>query len=129
MQCKVYLNEARGSFFGFKTPTDRGSLADDPELIMCMKFDVPDHFANVTPYMDIDYPDGLDHVFKELNVDYPLTDWAKDYRERRLRSLSVGDVVVLGETAWAVESCGWRRITTDELQSAIIEEKEEGARL
>ncbi|UVK59879.1 hypothetical protein SEA_ALEEMILY_139 [Gordonia phage Aleemily] len=32
------------------------------------------------------------------------------YRERGLRSLSVGDVVVVGETAWACEPLGWKRV-------------------
>jgi hypothetical protein len=31
----------------------------------------------------------------------------------------VGDVVVLGETAWACASVGWTPISTDELRAAL----------
>jgi hypothetical protein len=53
----------------------------------------------------------LNRAFRELNIDSPTTDWAKDYRASRNRSLSKGDVVVFGETAWACESVGWKQIS------------------
>ena len=52
----------------------------------------------------------LEHVFDQLNVDEPAEEWARDYRTRRNRSLSKGDVVVFGETAWSCESVGWKQI-------------------
>jgi len=52
----------------------------------------------------------LEHVFHELNVDDLTEDWARDYRANRNRSLSMGDVVVFGETAWSCESVGWKQI-------------------
>ncbi len=33
--------------------------------------------------------------------------WPREYRQRGLRSLSIGDVVVVGETAFAVASAGF----------------------
>ena len=41
----------------------------------------------------------LEMAFEEFNVG--TGDLAQRYRDRRLRSLSVGDVVTAGETAWA----------------------------
>jgi hypothetical protein len=52
----------------------------------------------------------LEHVFDQLNVDDPTEGWALVYRANRNRSLSKGDVVVLGETAWSCESVGWKPV-------------------
>jgi hypothetical protein len=56
-------------------------------------------------------------IFEQLNIAArccapPKADWAIEYRRRGNRSLSVGDVVVIGEQAWAVENYprGWRHI-------------------
>lgn len=53
----------------------------------------------------------LDIVYEQLNIDEPKADWAIDYRARRNRSLSVGDVVVVGEQAWAVTSWGFTPVS------------------
>ncbi|TXH22919.1 MAG: hypothetical protein E6R06_15965 [Mycobacterium sp.] len=58
-------------------------------------------------------------VFDELNVDDPSTEWAQQYRRDRNRSFSVGDVVVLGETAWACASFGWDSISAEQLRDAL----------
>ncbi|RAV17491.1 hypothetical protein DQP57_00245 [Mycobacterium colombiense] len=50
-------------------------------------------------------------VFSQLNKDDPGTTWAQEYRRNGNRSLSVGDVVVIGETAYACEPMGWKRVT------------------
>jgi hypothetical protein len=50
-------------------------------------------------------------VFQQLNVDEPVQPWAIEYRRKRHRSLSVGDVVIVGETAWAVEPLGFKQVT------------------
>lgn len=63
--------------------------------------------------------DVLRTVFDELNVDDPSTEWAQQYRRDRNRSFSVGDVVVLGETAWACASFGWDSISADQLRAAL----------
>lgn len=52
----------------------------------------------------------LEIVFYQLNMDYPTSKWAKKYRRQRHRSLSVGDVVMIADQAWAVEPLGWRRL-------------------
>ena len=54
-----------------------------------------------------------------LNVDHADTDWALRYRLAGYRSLSVGDVVTLAETAWACAPCGWTQLTTDQLSAAL----------
>ena len=58
----------------------------------------------------------LDIVWGQLNVDYPKADWAIKYRAERNRSLSMGDVVMLGESAWTPMFVGWRRVTDLVLQ-------------
>lgn len=50
-------------------------------------------------------------VFDQLNRDVPSTDWGRAHRRRHDRSLSVGDVVTIGDQAWAYERTGWRRVT------------------
>lgn len=40
----------------------------------------------------------------------------------RVRSLSVGDVVIIGENAYACEGLGWRLLTSDEVRSFTIKE-------
>lgn len=62
---------------------------------------------------------ALETIFDELNEE-PNTTWAQDYRAAGNRSLSVGDVVVLGETAWVVAPVGYARVSTDELATAIV---------
>ena len=53
----------------------------------------------------------LNIVFEQLNIDEPQADWAVRYRAERNRSLSVGDVVVVGEQAWAVERWGFTPVS------------------
>src|SRR5690242_7870475 len=58
----------------------------------------------------------LDFVYRQLtNTDDPDTDWddldwANRYRADE-RALDIGDVVIVGEQAWAIESIAWRRVT------------------
>lgn len=56
---------------------------------------------------------------RQLNIDDPDQPWAIKYREAGHRSLSGGDVVAIGETAWAVAARGGDLITADELHAAI----------
>ena len=62
---------------------------------------------------------ALETVFEQLNIDDPDQPWAITYREAGNRSLSVGDVVVIGETAWAVAGSGWELLNADQLHDAI----------
>jgi hypothetical protein len=58
----------------------------------------------------------LSTVLEQLTTDDPRAEWAVQYRTQYNRSLSVGDVVVVGETAWAVEPFGWRPVTVQASQ-------------
>lgn len=53
----------------------------------------------------------LSIVADQLNRDAPKALWGKDHRFRRDHTLSVGDVVTIGDQAWAHERTGWRRVT------------------
>ena len=96
---QVWLNEADGglNFLGYK----------------------PDHPLRLATeyYIDAELlQDGTPHAvlnaaFEQLNIDNPTEAWAKEYRIDRNRSLSVGDVVMVGETAYACESIGWKAVS------------------
>lgn len=58
----------------------------------------------------------LDIVWDQLNIDAPTASWAVEYRQRRNRSLSVGDVVSVGEQAWAVGVVGWTLVSIESSQ-------------
>lgn len=65
---------------------------------------------------------ALNEIYEQLNVGgdmVPATEYTKRYRANQFRSLSVGDVVVLGETAWAVDRFGFQIIPTDALTDAL----------
>ncbi|OBB87555.1 hypothetical protein [Mycolicibacterium peregrinum] len=62
---------------------------------------------------------ALETIFEELNIDEPTTMWAQQYHLTGHRSLSVGDVVRIGNTAWACASSGWNPLTADQLAAAI----------
>lgn len=111
MQTTVYLNTTRDAGFGFANPFT------PPAVKRAIDFDLP---------LDYDQPHvfdrALEQVFEQLNIGgdlVPATDWTLRYRNARNRSLSVGDVVVLGEMAYAVADMGFERITTDDLTSAL----------
>ncbi len=90
---KVYLNtNERESFL-------RGYVPGDP-LRLAATWTTPQHNPG----------EELNRASRELNIDEPTTDWARQYRADRNRSLSVGDVVVFGETAWACEKVGWTQV-------------------
>lgn len=57
-----------------------------------------------------DHYAALEHVFEQLNVGgdlIPATDWCKEYRAAGNASLSVEDIVVLGDKPWYCASAGW----------------------
>lgn len=106
MRVTVYLNEGPGRFFKFDPAEAR--------LLLAAAFELDPK----------DWPVEhlLSHIYEQLNVGGDMveaTEWTERYRANRNRSLSVGDVVVLGETAWAVASFGFDRITTEALQGAM----------
>lgn len=91
---KVYLNtNERDSFM-------RGYQHGDP-LRLAATWNTSQNNPN----------EELNRAYHQLNVDAPTEQWARDYRANRNRSLSKGDVVVFGETAWSCESVGWKQIS------------------
>ena len=109
---KIYTNDGPDHWFGF--------LKSDPELTLVFKLNIgwEDPYTGRFPF------DLLEFVFEQTNIGE--TDFAKEYRAKQLRSVSVGDVVVVGETAFACESVGWKKITTEQLENAIINDDTEG---
>ena len=106
----IYLNEAPNSFLGFNRINPASCAAP--------------------PRSNCPYPTGtrpqrsaidaaLAQVFEQLNIDTPTAAWAQQYRAAGNRSLSVGDVVAIGETAWAVASFGWTPVSAEQLSAAI----------
>ena len=61
----------------------------------------------------------LERIFAELNAEQPTDEWAIHYRTNGNPSLSVGDVVVLGEMAWACATAGWSPISTAAFTGAL----------
>lgn len=61
----------------------------------------------------------LELIFEQLNIADPDQPWAHKYRLAGHRSLRVGDVVVIGETAWACASSGWKLLTAERLHDAL----------
>jgi hypothetical protein len=49
-------------------------------------------------------------IVHQLDAERPMSEWASEYR-RRHRGLLTGDVVIVGEQAFAYERCTWRPIT------------------
>ena len=62
---------------------------------------------------------ALEVIFEQLNIDVPEHDWAIAYRQVGHRSFSVGDVAVVGETAFACDPGGWTVISADDLNTAL----------
>jgi hypothetical protein len=115
---QVFLNTSRDAYNGFINDYS------PPSVHLALKIQLDDTIAhNVFDGAPVQ---ALELVFDQLNMgaDYR---WAMQYRADGNRSLSTGDVVVIGETAWAVEDFGWRRITTDQLLDAINQHRHAAA--
>jgi len=108
----VYLNESPNRHWGF---TNHQPLP--AELHQAASFEL-EIIGEHVPAHELSTA-ALEVVFEQLNIDEPDQDWALRYRLAGHRSLSAGDVVVAGETAWLCESVGWKRLTTDELSAAL----------
>jgi len=102
---KVYLNEGDDWFQPFD--------ANTAQLRLAATFDID---PSGDPKTD------LHDIFEQLNVGgglVPAEDYTTTYRNAGNRSLSVGDVVILGEIAWTVARYGWDTISTHDLTHAI----------
>jgi hypothetical protein len=104
----VYLNEAPSQSLGF-------GRFEPAKLVTAAQF--PLTFTGQPSNETIKA--ALELVFEQLNIDTPDQPWALKYRLDRRRSLSVGDVVVIGETAWACAPVGWDALSTDQLTAAL----------
>ena len=105
----VYLNDGPYQFFGFD-PSGPARLRLVARFGVELAAHVPtDHLAAGV----------LEIVFEQLNIDRPQHRWARDYRAVGYRSLSVGDVVAVGETAWACAAVGWQPLSTEAVHSAL----------
>lgn len=107
MPARVYLNR---DFLH-----DPKALADGC-LYPVLRFELP--VPAGAPPSAAAITDTLETVFEQLNIDEPTETWALKYRLAGHRSLSVGDVVCIGETAWAVDISGWQTITSAQLAAA-----------
>jgi hypothetical protein len=109
---RIYLNDGPDSFRGNNLTTAALRLAASFDL------DPPQHSVSLSPVL---ITGVLEAIFEQLNVGgdlVPATDWTVAYRAAGNRSLSVGDVVVLGELAYAVERFGFRAVPTADLLAA-----------
>lgn len=67
-----------------------------------VEFDLPDS--------EKDHLKVLEHIFEQLNVGGDLVKaepWCEEYREAGNASLSVDDVVILGDKPWYCARFGW----------------------
>jgi hypothetical protein len=104
----VYLNEGPNMLWKYET-------GDKLELVLAFETDMPVVDRSVETLLEI--------IWEQLNFrgDLPRAPWARRYfgwsedgstrdMAKTHRSLSMGDVVTLGETAWSPISMGWTRV-------------------
>lgn len=70
------------------------------------------------PTLDRVYAAANSHP-EEMFVTGDALPFVQGYRDAHLRSLSVGDVVMIGEVAYACERVGWKEITGVALARAL----------
>lgn len=140
---QIFHNISRDASFGLNTVFETGTEA--PEGVTATK--LPDGRVMWKRQGQGDERHGLVWVFQyEVERTESMTDWvilgeafetfnigegglARDYRARKLRSLSVGDVVVIDNQAWSCESAGWaarggrelRTLASDQAEKVIRE--------
>lgn len=114
---EVYHNQSRDGFFGlnavFADGGKRQALTDDERHPLVKVFEYDTEFQpgpNGALYV-------CERAFEEFNIGEG--ELAQAYRANRLRSLSVGDVLILGAgidpVAYSCESCGWAERNPAEL--------------
>lgn len=70
---------------------------------------------SVLPVNPEDIKGHINDIFSTLNIGTPHKELANEWRAKGLRSLSVCDVVVVGEMAWRCEPQGWSIIDSAEI--------------
>jgi hypothetical protein len=99
----IYHNISRDAFFGFNYGNEDGNSPH--YLVKVFKFD--------SSRLRGDSAGILAGCFHEFNVgETPL---AAEYRARRLRSLSVGDIVDIDGRAYSCERVGWKPVNGSQM--------------
>lgn len=104
----VYLNDSRDSMLGFDPTT--------AQLHPATRFTLP------APTDSQAMRAMLESIYLQLNVGGDIvtaTAYTERYRSEGNRSLSVGDVVVIGETAFAVARFGFDTVSSAALSTAL----------
>jgi len=104
-QVRVYLNQNTECFMYGHRPGD--------QLVLAVSWDEPDFIPTLRGPERLQWkfePEFrlLGKVFGELNRDNPAFAWGRKYRDDGNRSLSVGDLVIIGDRPFACEGFGWR---------------------
>jgi hypothetical protein len=120
MRIKTYLNEGPGMFWKYQ-PGDR--LAAGPTVTLADT--TPADFPGLTPEQ-IDF-EVADRVWIVGNKQ--VADHAGDWWPRTVRSLSVGDVLIIGEAAYAVASVGFEPVERFALDVSLSEYAKPNERL
>lgn len=117
MMISIFHNISRNADAGLNRPRRGAAPADRHPLIQVFTFTMPRE--KLTAIHDTEDRRQaicdrlLDIIYREFNVG--TSELAAAYRARKLRSLSVGDVVMLDSRIYACEPAGWRRVTYDDL--------------
>lgn len=106
----VYLNESRDSYLGFDPMTAQ------LRLVARFLIPAPESAAALTA--------ALEDIYVQLNVGGELVaaaDYTLEYRAAGHRSVSVGDVLVIGESAFTVARFGFDSLPAGELSAATAQ--------
>jgi len=105
---QVFLNDAHGSFSGFDEVNAR--------LRPAAVFDIAAPSDSAALFV------ALEDIFTQLNVGgdvFAATEYTTKYHAAGNRSLSVGDVVVVGESAYSVARCGFAALSGAAVGAAL----------
>ena len=113
MRVQTYINEGPGMFLGYE-PGDL--LVKGPLVYLDEDRIVTGHPRNWKEAEDIDVM-WLEHVWaigNRVARDHEGITWPSN-----VRSLSMGDVAVIGERAYSIASVGWEPIDTGDLLRSL----------
>lgn len=114
MKVQTYINEGPGMLWAYR-PGDR--LAVGP--VVALADPAPSTWAGLTAeQIDAEIADRVWVVGNRRSRDADGVAWP-----RNVRSLSTGDVIVIGEQAWTVASVGWERVDVGDLLRSLDPEQ------
>lgn len=106
LHAAVYLNEARDRrWVGFTTPEPT-----DLHLAGRFELEINDELRG-----EARLEAAREIIFKQLSLNIPTATWALKYRLTGYRSLSIGDVIVIDDTAWLCQAAGPKPFNTAQL--------------